>query len=244
MKTELSFSPLAGIETELLAVLAADTQTEKGPDAKPTPVLLTSDAAVKAAAAAVLASGEFKAGANETVLLHAPAGLKAKRLLIVGLGKRAKATLHSVRNAAGTAVRFTKPRGIRELVFALPEADDSASRGRSTRRRRGRVRRRLRSRHLSQRPQRPQRAILHRRRPCQSRPGRRQGRIRRRRHHRREPELRPRPRQRARQQAHPHRHGPARRGYGQRSRPQGRGLLDRKDHRAQDGRVLERLAGL
>jgi leucyl aminopeptidase len=56
-------------------------------------------------------------------LLHAPVGLKAKRLLIVGLGKQAKATVHSVRNAAGTAVRFTKPRGIRELVFALPDAE-------------------------------------------------------------------------------------------------------------------------
>ena len=27
------------------------------------------------------------------------------------------------RNAAGTAVRFAKPRGIRELAFALPEGD-------------------------------------------------------------------------------------------------------------------------
>ncbi len=88
-------------------------------------MLLTTDEAVKAAAAAVLASGEFKAAANETVLLHAPAGLAAKRLLIVGLGKQAKATVHSVRNAAGTAVRFTKPRGIRELVLALPESGDS-----------------------------------------------------------------------------------------------------------------------
>jgi leucyl aminopeptidase len=60
-------------------------------DAKPEPVLLTEDAAVKAAAAAVLTSGEYKAGANETLLLHAPVGLKAKRLLIVGLGKQAKA---------------------------------------------------------------------------------------------------------------------------------------------------------
>jgi leucyl aminopeptidase len=127
MKTELSFANLAGIETELLAVLAVDTQTAKGPDAKPAPVLLTSDEAVKAAAAAVLASGEFKAGTNETVLIHAPAGLKAKRLLIVGLGKQAKATANSVRAAAGTAVRFTKPRGIRELVFALPELDSLAS---------------------------------------------------------------------------------------------------------------------
>ncbi|MDR3751025.1 MAG: leucyl aminopeptidase [Terracidiphilus sp.] len=123
MRTELSFANLSEIETELLAVLAADTQTAKGPDAKPEPVLLTADAAVKAAAAAVLAGGEYKAGANETLLLHAPAGLAAKRLLIVGLGKQAKATVHGVRNAAGTAVRFTKPRGIRELVLALPELD-------------------------------------------------------------------------------------------------------------------------
>src|SRR5580692_4437075 len=123
MRTELSFTPLAEIQTELLAVLAVDTQTEKGADAKPIPELLTSDAALKSSAAAVLASGEYKAGANETVLLHAPVGLKAKRLLIVGLGKQAKATVHSVRNAAGTAVRFTKPRGIRELVFALPDAE-------------------------------------------------------------------------------------------------------------------------
>jgi leucyl aminopeptidase len=127
MKTELSFANLAGIETELLAVLAADTQTAKGTDAKPVPALLTSDKAVKAAAAQVLASGEFKAGANETLLLHAPTGLKAKRLLLVGLGKQAKATVHGVRLAAGTAVRFTKPRGIRELVFALPELESLAA---------------------------------------------------------------------------------------------------------------------
>ncbi len=123
MQTQLSSQNLAGIETELLAVLALDTQTSKDRDAKPMPVLLTADAAVRAAAAAVLASGEYKGGANETALLHAPAGLKAKRLLIVGLGKQSKATVHSLRNASGTAVRFGKPRGIRELVFSLPELD-------------------------------------------------------------------------------------------------------------------------
>src|ERR1700691_1791677 len=127
MKTERSFANLAGIETELLAVLAVDTQTAKGPDVKPAPVLLTTDEVVKAASVAVLASGEFKARANETVLIHAPAGLKAKRLLIVGLGTQAKATVHSVRAAAGTGGRFTKPRGIRELVLSLPELDSLAA---------------------------------------------------------------------------------------------------------------------
>jgi len=108
------------METELLVALAADAQTEKGPDAKPEPVLLVADEALKAAAAAVLTGGEFKAGANETLLMHAPAGLKAKRLLVVGLGKLAKIDGNAVRSAAGTAVRFAKPRGIREVVFLLP----------------------------------------------------------------------------------------------------------------------------
>ena len=123
MKTDFSFAPLAQTETELLAVVAADAQTAKGPDSKPQPVLLTPDATVQSAANSVLTSGEYKAGVNETVLIHAPAGLKAKRLLIIGLGKQAKATVHTLRNAAGTAVRFTKPRGIRELVFGLPVSD-------------------------------------------------------------------------------------------------------------------------
>jgi leucyl aminopeptidase len=122
MRTELSFTILSQIQTELLAVFATDTQTAKDPDAKPQPVLLTIDEKVRSAAAAVLSSGEYKAGPNETVLLHAPAGLAAKRLLIVGLGKKAKATVHAVRNAAGTAVRYTKPRAIRELTTAVPEA--------------------------------------------------------------------------------------------------------------------------
>jgi len=123
MRTQLTFTPPAEIETEVLAILAVDTQTAKGADAKPEPTLLTANEALKAAAASALSSGEFKAGAHETLLLHAPAGLKAKRLLIVGLGKQNKVVVHGVRTAAGTAVRFVKPRGIRELVLALPESD-------------------------------------------------------------------------------------------------------------------------
>ena len=122
MKTELSFAIPAGIDTELLAVLAWDTQTQIGPNAKPEPTLLTADEEIVAAVKAVLASGEFKAGVNETLLIHAPVGLKAKRLLVVGLGKKAKTTVNAIRLAAGTAVRFLKPRGLKELVLVMPEA--------------------------------------------------------------------------------------------------------------------------
>ena len=122
MKTHLEFANLAGIETEVLVVVAGDAQTDKG--GKPELALLTHDAAVKAAASAALASGEFKGGANECLLLHAPAGLAAKRLLLVGVGKAAKATAHSVRTAVGTAIRFVKPRGVRNVAFALPAAEN------------------------------------------------------------------------------------------------------------------------
>lgn len=131
MRTQLSFTNISEIDTDILVVLAADTQTAKGPEAKPAPAILNGDAAVKAAVASVLASGEFNASANETLLVHAPAGLKARRLLVVGLGKPSKLAADTLRQAAGTAVRFAKPRGIKELVFALPKtavADAAAAR--------------------------------------------------------------------------------------------------------------------
>jgi len=127
MKTELLFTPAAAVSSELLTVFAVDTNTSKEKDAKPAITLLTSEDALKQAAAFVLPTGEFKADANETLLLHAPEGLKATRLLIVGLGKSAKATPHDLRRAAGTAVRFAKPRGIRSLAIAAPATDFDAT---------------------------------------------------------------------------------------------------------------------
>ncbi|HZD47231.1 MAG TPA: M17 family peptidase N-terminal domain-containing protein, partial [Silvibacterium sp.] len=129
MKTELLFTPAASTSSELLAVFALDNSTSKDKDAKPEIALLTSDDAIRRAAAYVLSTGEFKAEANETLLLHAPEGLAAARLLIVGLGKAgglgkaAKADPHAVRKAAGTAVRFAKPRGIRSLAILVPEGN-------------------------------------------------------------------------------------------------------------------------
>jgi leucyl aminopeptidase len=105
--------------TPLLAVFAVDISTAK--DAPPSPALLTTSDALKKAAAPWLASGEFKATLGETLLLHSPASAKAERLLLIGLGKAKSLTIHELRKAAGVAVRFAKPRGIRELAIAFPE---------------------------------------------------------------------------------------------------------------------------
>jgi leucyl aminopeptidase len=121
MNTKILFAPSSDIETELLAVFAVDVSANKV--AKPEIRLLASDEAPARAAQTVLDGGEFKAESCETLLLHSPAGLKAKRLLIVGLGKAAKLTPHEVRKGAGTAVRFAKPRGLREVAIAVPVAE-------------------------------------------------------------------------------------------------------------------------
>jgi leucyl aminopeptidase len=121
MNTKILFAPSSNVETELLAVFAVDASANKA--AKPEIRLLASDESAARAAQTVLDGGEFKAESCETLLLHSPAGLKAKRLLIVGLGKLAKLTPHEVRKSAGTAVRFAKPRGLREVAIAVPVAE-------------------------------------------------------------------------------------------------------------------------
>ena len=120
MNTNLVFASCADVATELLTVFAVDTSEKAG--IKPQIRLLTDETAASSAQL-ILEGGEFKAECCETLLLHNPDGLSAKRLLIVGLGKAAKLSPHEVRKGAGAAVRFVKPRGLREVAFAVPVAD-------------------------------------------------------------------------------------------------------------------------
>ncbi|MDE3104172.1 MAG: leucyl aminopeptidase [Acidobacteriota bacterium] len=126
-ETTLLFEDPSGIATPMLAVFAVDLAP--GEDAEPLIALMTTSSGVSNAARKVLGSGEFKAGLGETLLLHAPEGIRAERLLIVGMGKVRRLTTDAVRKAAGVAVRSAKPRGLRQLTIALPEdhaLDDEA----------------------------------------------------------------------------------------------------------------------
>ncbi len=123
MKTELKFESAPSIATELMVVLAADASTSKDKDASAQPVLLTKDSAIAGADKPVLTSGEFNASICEALLLHSPRELKSKRLLIIGLGKLSKVSVQEIRKAAGAAVRFAKPRGIRQVTLTLPELE-------------------------------------------------------------------------------------------------------------------------
>jgi leucyl aminopeptidase len=119
MDTRLLFQEAAGFATPMLAVFAVDISV--GKDADALPALLSTSDAITDAASKVLGSGEFKAALGDTLLLHSPNGLKAERLLIVGLGKANTLSVDEVRKGAGAAVRAAKPRSIREMAIAFPE---------------------------------------------------------------------------------------------------------------------------
>ncbi len=119
MDTPLLFQDAASLQTPLLAVFAVDLAAGDASEAHP--ILLTTSDAISGAAGLVLGSGEFKAKLGEIVLLHAPAGLRAERLLLVGLGNAKKLTAAQARKGAGAAVRAAKPRGVRELAIVFPE---------------------------------------------------------------------------------------------------------------------------
>jgi leucyl aminopeptidase len=118
MKVTLQYSNPAEIQSECLAVLAVDNNTDKSKDAKPEPKL----AAEGIDASDILATGDVTAKSSELTLVHAAKGTRSKRLLIVGAGKAAKFSADELRKAAGAAVRFVKGKNLKSLAIALPSA--------------------------------------------------------------------------------------------------------------------------
>jgi leucyl aminopeptidase len=117
MKTEISFSAPSQIETECLVAVVLD----RSQNGKPNPSVETSDKAVVGVAGDLLVSGEVSGKLFETTMVHRPQGLKAKRLLLLGGGKADNFSGYELRKLAGAAVRFLKPKSIRQFAFIAPE---------------------------------------------------------------------------------------------------------------------------
>ena len=127
MKTNLSLSNPAEVETHCLVAIVLD-RTEKDGASKDQSqkdrtqvVIEVSDAGVKDAAADVIASGEVTGKMFESTVLHHPAKLKAKRLLLLGGGKANSFSAFELRRLAGAAVRTLKARGLRSFAIVAPE---------------------------------------------------------------------------------------------------------------------------
>ena len=68
-------------------------------------------------------SGELTGKLLEMTLIHAPRGLKAARLLLVGAGKREKFENVTLRKLPGAALRYLKSRSVKQFAFLVREGD-------------------------------------------------------------------------------------------------------------------------
>ncbi len=127
MKTTISLSTPAEVETEALVAVVLDQSSASSADKnqKPELKIAASDPALQFVAADLLASGEVAGKPFETNLLHKPAGLKAKRLLLVSGGSAKSFLAYDLRRIAGTAVRTLKSRGLRSFAFVAPSGMDA-----------------------------------------------------------------------------------------------------------------------
>jgi leucyl aminopeptidase len=122
MDTRLIAANPAEVETDCLVVFTLDHGTKE----KSEPRLTVKDPALEKAVADLVAGGEINGKAYETILLHRPQGLKAKRLLVVGAGKGKTFSHAEVRRAAGSALRCLKPKMIKSCAIVLPELSTGA----------------------------------------------------------------------------------------------------------------------
>jgi leucyl aminopeptidase len=123
MKIAVSPAALSALETPLLVVPVANNGDEK----VPVPELLTSDAALLALAAPLLAASDITGKFVEATWHLAPTGVAAQRVLFLGAGKREKFCLSEIRNFAGAAARLAKARSIKSFAIVLPTLVDLAA---------------------------------------------------------------------------------------------------------------------
>jgi leucyl aminopeptidase len=117
MQITLDTKPFGAVETEALVTYVFE-------DADPGPVagrVAEIDAAAGGLLKKLAASGEISGKTLEFTLIHAPAGLKAARLLLVGAGKREAFNGATVRKVAGAALRHLKARSVKNFAFLVRE---------------------------------------------------------------------------------------------------------------------------
>jgi leucyl aminopeptidase len=119
MQITLVTSPYAALDTEALVTYVFE-------EADPVQGrVLEIDRAMGGLLSKLSKSGEVTGKTLEFTLLHAPSGLKAARLLLVGAGKREQFNSAMLRKLAGAALRYLKSRSVKHFGFLVRENDAS-----------------------------------------------------------------------------------------------------------------------
>ena len=82
---------------------------------------------VKTWLAELKSSGEFSGKSSESAVLYNPPGCAAKRLLVVGAGKREKFDGAALRRIVAATVRVWKQKGVKSLAWILTASETTAA---------------------------------------------------------------------------------------------------------------------
>src|SRR5208282_4258452 len=123
MQIAIEAKPYAALETEaLVSYIFEESDPVQGR-------ISELDQAANGLLRTLARSGELTGKTLEMTLIHAPAGLKAARLLLVGAGKREQFTSAILRKIAGAALRYWIARSVKQFAFLVREsapAEESA----------------------------------------------------------------------------------------------------------------------
>ncbi len=115
MQITLVTQPFAALETDaLVSYVFEETNPVQGRVAE-------LDKAAAGLLQKLAKSGELTGKTLEFTLVHAPGGLKAARLLLVGAGKREQWNSATLRKIAGAALRYLKARSVKNFALLVRE---------------------------------------------------------------------------------------------------------------------------
>jgi len=129
MQLKVETAQIEKASADALAVICFETEERSGAEAPAARSRTNADPDIAAQSgwlADLRLTGEFTGKLYEMAVLHRPEGLAAKRLVVIGGGKRERFSSVEVRRLAGTLVRSLKPKGIRNIALLLdtPNGDE------------------------------------------------------------------------------------------------------------------------
>ena len=122
MQVKFETSALEELSTDALAFISFEAPkdeadaTEQEPEPKEEPIGI---AGQETWLTELRESGEFTGKLYDVAVLHRPTGIAAKRVVVIGGGKRAKFGAIEARRIGGVLVRALKPKGARTIVLVL-----------------------------------------------------------------------------------------------------------------------------
>jgi leucyl aminopeptidase len=135
MQVQVQTSPAESLSADALAIICFESNDQAAQTAEAPAVAsaVTPDPEIAAQSgwlADLRSAGEFTGKLYETAILHRPAGVSAKRVVVIGGGKRDKFSALEARRISGVLVRKLKEKGARSIALLLdPQYVTAAAEG-------------------------------------------------------------------------------------------------------------------